>query len=266
MCNYKAVICDLDGTLLNSNHTISHYTKEVIEKIKTLGIKFFIATGRHHKDALAFRNILGLNSFLITSNGAKIHDENDVEVFSHNIPKEIVEKIIEVPIDPEIQRGIYKDEFWFLEKYIDSLEVFHKESGFSFIVKPFEELKNEDVTKFFFISENCSKINKLEEILKLKFKGLVNITLSFENCLEIVQNGVSKGKAIEEILKKENIAIEDALAFGDGLNDLDMLQTVGKGFLMGNSHKKLIQSLPGYEVIDTNSNDGVAKHLEKIFL
>ncbi|WP_320048031.1 Cof-type HAD-IIB family hydrolase [uncultured Ilyobacter sp.] len=266
MNKYKAVICDLDGTLLNSEHTISAYTKKVIEKIKSLGIKFFIATDRHHKDALAFKNILGLDSFLITSNGAKIHDENDREIFSSNIPKEMVRKIIELPIDEEIHRGIYKDEFWFLEKHIEGLDVFHKESGFSSIIKPFEELKDEDVTKFIFISTNSSKINQLEKTLDLKFKDSFNITLSFENCLEIVQKRVSKGFAIEEILKKENISPVDTLAFGDGLNDLDMLQTVGKGFLMGNSHKKLIQSLPNHEIIDTNNNDGVAKYLEKIFL
>lgn len=266
MNKYKAVICDLDGTLLNSDHTISNYTKKVIEEIKNLGVKFFIATGRHHKDALAFKKILGLNSFLITSNGAKIHDENDSEVFSCNIPKEVVKKIIEIPVDKEIHRGIYKDEFWFLESSIEGLDVFHKESGFTSIVKPFEELKDDEVTKFIFISEDCNKINQLEKSLNLKFKDSLNITLSFENCLEIVQKGVSKGCAIEEILKKENISPIDALAFGDGLNDLDMLQTVGKGFLMGNSHKKLIQKLPNYEVIDTNNNDGVAKYLEKIFL
>lgn len=235
-------------------------------KIKSLGIKFFIATGRHHRDALAFKNILGLDSFLITSNGAKIHDENDKEIFSSNIPKEMVKKIIDFPVDEEIHRGIYKDEFWFLEEHIEGLDVFHKESGFSSIIKPFDELKNEDVTKFIFISADSDKINELEKIIKLKFNDLLNITLSFENCLEIVQKGVSKGFAIEEILKKENISPVEALAFGDGLNDLDMLQTVGKGFLMGNSHKKLIQSLPNHEIIDTNNNDGVAKYLEKIFL
>ena len=266
MNKYKAVICDLDGTLLNSDHTVSSYTKKVIEKIKNLGVKFFIATGRHHKDALAFKNILGLNSFLITSNGAKIHDENDKEVFSTNIPKELAKKIIELSVDSEIYRGIYKDDFWFIEKNIKGLDVFHKESGFSSIIKPFEELKNEDVTKFFFISKDCNKINELEKTLQSTFKDSLNITLSFENCLEIVQKGVSKGCAIEKILKEENISTEEALAFGDGLNDLDMLKTVGKGFLMGNSHKELIKRLPEHEVIDTNNNDGVAKHLEKIFL
>ncbi|MBP9510756.1 MAG: HAD family phosphatase, partial [Fusobacteriaceae bacterium] len=43
---YKAVISDLDGTLLNSNHTISKYTQEVIKKVIEKGVKFYIATGR----------------------------------------------------------------------------------------------------------------------------------------------------------------------------------------------------------------------------
>ena len=49
---YKAIVCDLDGTLLNSQHTISKYTRDVIKDVTNLGVKFFIATGRHHMDAL----------------------------------------------------------------------------------------------------------------------------------------------------------------------------------------------------------------------
>ena len=57
---YKAVISDLDGTLLNPEHKISNYTKTIIKSIIDSGIKFFIATGRHHTDVLAIKKILDL--------------------------------------------------------------------------------------------------------------------------------------------------------------------------------------------------------------
>ena len=74
---FKAIVCDLDGTLLNPEHTISKNTIDTIKKITDQGVKFFIATGRHHADALRFKDMLGLDSYLISSNGARIHDENN---------------------------------------------------------------------------------------------------------------------------------------------------------------------------------------------
>lgn len=263
---YKAIICDLDGTLLNSKHTISEYTKSIISKVHDKGIKVFIATGRHHKDAIAFKNMLGLSSFLITSNGAKIHNENDKEIFSHNIPADLASEIISIKLDQEIHRSIYQDDLWFTEEDLEEAVEFHKESGFNYIKKNFKDIKGQEVTKFFFLCDDSEKIRVLEEGIIDNFKGRLNVTLSQINCLELMQRGVSKGMAIKEILEKEGVSLDEAIAFGDGLNDLDMLSTVGKGLLMGNCNYRLSEALPNNEIIGTNNEDGVAKYLEKLFL
>ena len=148
---YKAVICDLDGTLLNSKHTISEFTRSVISKIHNKGVKIFIATGRHHKDAVVFKNVLGLDSFLITSNGAKIHDEHDTEIFSHNISADLASDIISFPVNEDVHRSIYQDDFWYVEEHLEEAKEFHKESGFIYTEKDFKEIMGEGVTKFFFI-------------------------------------------------------------------------------------------------------------------
>lgn len=263
---YKAVICDLDGTLLNSKHTISDYTKSVISKVHDKGIKIFIATGRHHKDAVAFKNMLGLDSFLITSNGAKIHDEHDNEIFSHNIPADLVSEILSMPLDADIHKNIYQNDLWFTEEDLEDAAEFHKESGFNYLKKDFNELRGEEITKIFYLCDDPEKIRVLEEDVIENFKGRLNVTLSQVNCLELMQRGVSKGMAIKEILEREGVSLEEAMAFGDGLNDFDMLSTVGKGLIMGNCNYRLSDSLPNNEVIDTNDNDGVARYLEKLFL
>ncbi|MGL6113765.1 Cof-type HAD-IIB family hydrolase [Cetobacterium sp. SF1] len=263
---YKAVICDLDGTLLNSDHMISEYTKEVIGKIKDKGIKVFIATGRHYEDAKFFKDQLGLNSYMITSNGAMVHDEDSNILISRCIPKKIAEEIIDTNIDNEIHKNIYLKDSWCAEKILDEAQEFHKESGFTHIIRPFSEIKNEDIMKFFYICENEEKIRELEEEFITKFKGKLNVTLSLGTCLEIMNRGVSKATAIEEVLGKLGIKMEEAMAFGDGLNDYEMLKGVGKGLIMGNGNYRLVEALPENEVIDTNDENGVANYLAKKFL
>ena len=263
---YKAIICDLDGTLLNSQHTISAYTCEIIKKVMDKGVTVFIATGRHHCDTFAFKNILGLDSFLITSNGAKIHDKNNQEIFSHNISEDLASELINMDIDTNIIQNIYQNDYWYCTDMPTMLKDFYKESGFRYEVKPFNEIKG-SVTKFFYISNTCTnKLIDLEKEMMNCFKGKLNITFSLPTCLEVMKRGISKGYAVEEVLQHINIDLSDAIAFGDGLNDYEMLKTVGKGLLMGNHNYRLKEALPNFEVVDTNDNDGVAKYLSKLFL
>lgn len=264
---YKAIICDLDGTLLNSHHTISEFTKETIKKITEKGIKFYIATGRHHMDATIFKDMLGLSSYLISSNGARVHNDNNEEIFSLDIPKEIAAEIFNLTVDDEIHKNIYIGNQWISEEILPIAQEFHRESGFvQTIIPSFEAVKNQDVTKFFFISEDEEKISILHEHVDKKMGDKVNITLSLASCLEIMNSKVSKGAAIEKMLELEGIKPEEAVAFGDGLNDVEMLSVVGKGFIMGNHNPKLKQVLPKNEVILSNDEDGVAQKLIEIFL
>lgn len=265
--NYKAVICDLDGTLLNSHHTISESTQKIIREIVDRGIKFYIATGRHHVDAFVFKKMLGLNSFLISSNGAKVHDPQNREVFSVTIPKDVTAEIINLTVDEVIHKNIFADDEWIVEKPLEDAEEFHKDSGFFHTVVPsFEAVKHRDITKFFYISEDIESLEVFSKTLHDRFKDKVEITLSMSSCLEVMNSGVSKGEAIKKMLAMEGIDPSEAIAFGDGMNDVEMLSTVGKGFLMGNHNPNLKRSLPHNEVIGTNDEDGVAKKLEELFL
>ncbi|MGL4987725.1 MAG: HAD-IIB family hydrolase, partial [Cetobacterium sp.] len=166
----------------------------------------------------------------------------------------------------KLHKNVYLDEEWYAETPLAEALVFHKESGFTHIITQFNSLVGKDITKFFFICEEEHHISHLEKKLKDKFKEGLNITLSLGSCLEVMKEGVSKATAIEEVLKREGIDIQDTIAFGDGLNDLEMLSFVGKGFVMGNGSPRLKELLPENEVIKPNSENGVAKKLQELFL
>lgn len=265
---YRAIISDLDGTLLNGEHKISEYTKEVIRKIIGKGVKFIIATGRHHKDALCFKNQLGADSYLVSANGSKVHDNKNNEIISHNIPGELTDKLLDIKISDEIVRGVYAGDEWLTEFHISEFDEYHVESGFKPRVINFETLRGKDISKIFYISENIKALEELEKVLKQnkEFTEKLDITASLDKCLEIMVKEATKGNAVKEILEKEGILPEEAIAFGDGLNDKEMLQVVGKGIIMGNASEKLKKLLPDYEVIGTSSEDAEGHYLEKIFL
>ena len=78
---YKAVISDLDGTLLNEKGKVSDFTRETVKELIDKGIKFYIATGRNYGLVKAVMDELGITIPLISANGARINDENGKVVF-----------------------------------------------------------------------------------------------------------------------------------------------------------------------------------------
>ncbi|QXM07126.1 Cof-type HAD-IIB family hydrolase [Crassaminicella indica] len=262
---YKAVISDLDGTLLNSNHRISNYTKGVIQKVVEKGIKFFIATGRHHMDAAHIKKQLELDTTLISSNGSRVH-HGEEEIFAYDLEEEIVKELLRMDIDEDIYKNIYQGDQWFAEREMNWIKQFNNESGFFYKLVDFKSLKNYNAAKIFFICEQHEKLIKVKEKIEKNYEGQLNIAFSLPQCLEIMPQGVSKGHALKNVLKKYDIQLEEVVAFGDGLNDLEMLTAAGKGLVMGNAHDKLKEVLPDHEIIGTNDEDAVANYLEKLFL
>ncbi len=262
---YKLVVCDMDGTLLSSSHSISNYTKEIIKKVKEKNIKIIIATGRPYIDAKFFKEQLGLDSYLITSNGANAHNEEDKQIIDEYISKDLVNKILSFNIDKEkYHRNIYLKKDWYVEREIEGLVEFHKESGYKFKIYDFEKLKNKDVNKIFFLGEK-EDISFLEENLKKELKNQLNIGISSDFCLEIMKKDVSKKSALDKILRDLKISWSEVIAFGDGMNDYEMLKAAGNSYIMVNGRERLKESLPDIEVIDSCDEDGVAKKLKEIF-
>lgn len=78
---FKAVVSNLDGTLLNAEHKVSEFTRETVELLLKKGIKFYIATGRNYLGAKEAMDELGVKVPLITSHGSVAFDENGNEIF-----------------------------------------------------------------------------------------------------------------------------------------------------------------------------------------
>lgn len=78
--------------------------------------------------------------------------------------------------------------------------------------------------------------------------------------------GVSKGHALEAVAKILGHSLQDCIAFGDGMNDAEMLSMAGKGCIMAGAHQRLKDQYPHLEVIGSNTDDAVPHYLRKLYL
>ncbi|PMG47833.1 sugar/pyridoxal phosphate phosphatase YigL [Vibrio lentus] len=265
----KIVASDLDGTLLAPNHQLSAFTKLTLKKLHDQGYTFIFATGRHHVDVAGIREIAGIPAYMITSNGARVHDQNDQLMYSQNVPQDLVQPVIDVVRqDPNIFIHMYQNEDWLLDREDEMLAKFHSESGFSYKRFEADKAPSDGIAKVFFThpEQDHEYLVTFEQKLKDAFGDKLNIAFSTPWCLEVMAAEVSKGHALDAVAKSLNLTLENCVAFGDGMNDAEMLAMAGKGLVMKTSHHKVKEALPNNEVIGSNADDAVAHYLEKHLL
>nr|WP_315256160.1 Cof-type HAD-IIB family hydrolase [uncultured Flavobacterium sp.] len=257
----KVVISDLDGTLLNSDHTISAYTKSVFQELHKQNYLIIVATGRHHLDAMAIVNNLGFPVYLVTSNGARIHSPQRELLYSFDMNGESVKSVLALDIDPEITTVLFKETVWQTSKINMKLNAFQKDLVYPPQVVNFAELDDFNAIKIFFTHDDHQKLVDLKDKILEKHLDVFSHAFSLPICLEFMDKSVDKSAAIAKILEKEGYSFEDAITFGDGFNDEKMLNAAGIGLIMGNAPENLKQKLPHLEVILSNNEDGVARYL-----
>ncbi|MGD1507285.1 Cof-type HAD-IIB family hydrolase [Vibrio harveyi] len=259
----KIVASDLDGTLLAPNHQLSAYSKETLKALHEQGYTFVFATGRHHVDVASIRRTVGIPAYMITSNGARVHDQNDQEMYSQNVPEDLVQPVIDtIKTDPEILIHMYQNDDWLLNKDDDELREFHEE--FTYKLYDQDNAPTDGIAKIFFThpAKDHDHLVTFETKLREQFGDRLNIAFSTPWCLEVMSTGVSKGDALKAVAESIGLTLENTIAFGDGMNDVEMLSMAGKGLVMGTSHEKVMKALPNNEVIGSNVDDAVAHYLQ----
>lgn len=269
----KLVAIDMDGTLLNSKNQLTDRTRHAIERANKKGVKVVLATGRLLKSASYYADILNLDSYIAACNGALVVDGTRKEVMKKPIAKKKLEKVMEIGHDMSVYFHFYNEDTFFTRTYVKEIADYYSTSvgkfndqsiDFSIYGDASEVLSTEnlDVYKFLFIDENQDKLIELKKRLN-EVEG-ISVSKSWSNNLEVMEEGVSKGRAMKYLSSLMDISPENIMAIGDNENDLPMLHFAGWGVAMGNGSSLVIESAD--YVTSTNDQDGVAKAIEKFVL
>lgn len=262
----KVIISDLDGTLLNTEHQISAYTKSVFQQLHNENYLIIVATGRHHLDALPIVEGLGCPVYLVTSNGARIHSPAKELLFSFDIQSDAIKSVLDLDIDPEFTTVLFKEEVWQTNKENKKLNSFQTVMNYPPKIVDFNDVEDLSAIKLFFTHNSHQKLVELKDKIMEDHSDEFHFAFSLPFCLEFMDKSVDKSVAILKILEIENYTFEESISFGDGFNDEKMLLATKKGLIMSNAVESLKNKLPHLEVIFSNDNDGVAKYLTATLL
>ncbi|OXA93379.1 Cof-type HAD-IIB family hydrolase [Flavobacterium hercynium] len=259
--NIKVVVSDLDGTLLNPQHRISDYTKSIFQELHQQGFLIVVATGRHHLDAMAIIETLEIPVYLVSSNGARVHSPDHKELFSFNLESDIVKAALNVDIDPEVTVVLFRENIYLTNRISEKLKEYQADLRYLPELVDYKTLEDFGAIKIFFSCDDHEKLVAVKDAILANSSDTLHHAFSLPTCLEFMDKSIDKAVSIERVLEKEGFTLEQAISFGDGFNDVQMLAASGKGLIMGNAPVLLKKTLPELEVIKTNAEDGVARYI-----
>ncbi|WP_319370185.1 Cof-type HAD-IIB family hydrolase [uncultured Ilyobacter sp.] len=260
---YRAVVLDVDGTLLNSKLEIELETLEVLKKFRSIGGKVYLATGRTYLSVKPYYDILGLDTPVIAYNGAKVVSNFGETILEYPIEGDLVKYFIDLSRRTETHLNLYQNEKWLVEDpFNNESEIYEGISGLSPEESDFENLEEYFSNKALFIAEK-EKLDKLKEEIIIDLDNRVHVTASKPFFLEVMKKGVNKGETLKKIMESEGLDLEEVIAFGDGLNDLEMIRAAGLGVAMGNSYEELKEAAD-LITVDNDSN-GIAQVMTDLF-
>lgn len=269
MSGISVIALDIDGTLLRTDHRISTTTKSFLQSLTPAGYQVILVTGRHHQMALPVYRELALATPLICANGA----------YTYDFSKQCI-----------VDGQPLTDQQWhhldpLIQRY--ELEVIcHCTTGVAFIsgnnrvrrlFQRFAIFFPDQVPTFYEHKSLSALHRKRGPIWKLElqhnnpraieqFMSHLSDHLSVQAyrtdpySVEISPKPSSKFHALSHWLGSQGLSAQHAAAFGDNLNDLEMLQGVGMGIAMGNA-ASAAKDAARYTTL-TNDEDGIVYGLK----
>lgn len=260
--------CDVDGTLLNDEETLSPRTRAAVHAAVAGGAHFVLATGRPPRWIRPVVEALGFAPMAVCANGAVIYDPEHDRVLS--VQTLSVETLATLA---DIARRVIPGVGLAVERIGERA---HDTATPQFISSPGYEHAwlNPDNTEVSFddllsapaIKLLIRKAGALSADMAAAMAGHIgdvgDLTYSTNNgLLEILPRGISKATGLREVAEPLGIAEAQVVAFGDMPNDVPMLRQAGLGVAMGNAHPEAVAAAD--EVTAPNSADGVAQVLER---
>ena len=262
---YKLLALDLDGTLIGESPEISARSAQAVQEAARLGVKVTLATGRMYRATRPYAEQLGIVAPLICYQGAQIREPVSGEIISETgVDREIALEVLRYARENGYHVNVFAgDELYMAELtpegrfYIDRAKVEPN------IVGDLAEWLDRDVLKLVLITDEPTTLKIIDELSE-RFGERLYVTRSFPNYAETISPDASKGKALTYLARRLDIPLENVMAIGDDLNDIDMVAAAGLGVAMRNSAPDVISN--AQFVTGTVDEDGVATAIERFIV
>lgn len=260
---FRLAAIDLDGTLLTSKKQLTPRSIESLRRAAGNGLAVVLCTGRMVRSAQQYWEQIGLHTPIIGYNGALVRDvERERNLLYRPIGPDLTREILRLCAGRGISPLTYADDSLFVERDTEEAQAYSRTYGVPYRVVP-------DLPDF--LAEGSAKIllsvppadcSPLAAEMRAHFGDRVNVTQSEGRHVELNHPDATKASAVEFLAGHLRIRREEIIAFGDGINDIEMLQYVGLGLATANAWEEAKRAAD--RVIGSNDEEAVAAFLDEL--
>ena len=287
--NIKAIVMDMDGTLLNSKDKISPKTKDALIECQKNGIKVVLASGRNYGRIQPYLEELNLKKYgglLIEINGIAIYDmSKNQRTILRQMHEDEVNPIFSYLMSLNVESIAVYDEGLFdymppsilkmkkeLRKTLELPEDYPWTAGaWSWLAdmrngypcqKYIEKVEEIDcpINKFQILQET-DILNEVEELLIHKYGNHFEVFRTTPRQIEMGPKGYTKGDTLSRLMENFGWSKDEVFVFGDGGNDISMFKRTNYSFAMGQALES-VKNEAKYITL-SNDEDGIYEALMK---
>lgn len=273
----KAIVLDIDGTLLNDQKEISPRTRDSLLRAQEAGIKVVLASGRPISAMQRFSEELKMqqhNGLLLSYNGACVTDcATNETLFSQSMSDEVGKEILTHLANFEVKPMVAHQDYMYVNNVYDCM-ITAPPNGLKNIIEyesrsgNFKLCEVDNLAEFvdfplhkILVAGEPEYLEKNWKVIMQPFEGRVSGYFSAPFYFEFTDKGIDKAFALDKSLQPLGISSENVISFGDGENDTSIIAYAGVGVAMGNAIDALKAN--ANEITLSNNEDGIAHMLEK---
>ena len=262
----KLIASDMDGTLLTTQKRLPKDFTQVVRALKEKGISFCIASGRQYA-SLRRELVDRVNDLIfIAENGALIMD-HDKELFIEALDACDLPAIVRAAegLD-QVYPVICRSDCALVDKsaseaFVEEMRMYYMQT---YVVDDLASACAEfhDVCKVAFYDAGDAATHLLPVLLE-RLGEHHAVILSGANWVDVMKPGVNKGRAMRMLQEIKGVSPDECMAFGDYLNDLEMLENVTESYAMENALEEI--KCVSKHIAPPNDEDGVMRVVKERF-
>lgn len=262
----RLIACDMDGTLLDSRKRLPPDLPAVLQALRERGIAFVVASGRQY--ATLQRDFAGVDAgmYYLCENGAMVARDGEpllVEALPAEAAAEVIGKARQIPGAHPLVCGA--EGAWYEGSPEDGSEYawnvrqyYARHQHCDDLLAVLPKLQ---ICKIAVFDDGEAEQNCYPRLLPLA-DGERAVCLSGHRWVDVMRAGVNKGTALRFLQRTLGVEPEACMAFGDYLNDLEMMEACGESYAMRNAHP-LLKARCRYVTAGTNDEGGVRETLRR---